>query len=385
MLLMERYQDDELGPWLALFCAPQLSLQRAHKLLQVFQTPTVILAASYQQLKGSGVRPQALKAIADYREHQPGNLIHERVSKALAWHAAANDHHIIYIGHANYPEALAEIAQPPLLLFVAGNAALLNKPQLAMVGSRSPSFDGRQLATQFAMEISRNGLLITSGLAIGIDGASHAGALAAGFPTIAVMATGIDQVYPKQHRELAQKVREHGALVTEFPLGQAPKAQNFPQRNRIISGLSLGVLVVEAAVKSGSLITARFALEQNREVFAIPGSIHNPVARGCHRLIRDGAKLVESAQDISDELSLQLSFPLINDAGSANEEVTSLDRIQQLVLEKMGFDTVSMDALVERTELVITELSAVLTQLLLLGQVENTECGFVRIFIAQKK
>jgi len=382
---MERHQDDELGPWLALFCAPQLSLQRAHKLLQVFQTPTDILAASHQQLKGCGVSPQALKAIVDYRGHHSGNLIHERISKALAWRAAADDHHILYIGHANYPEALAEIAQPPLLLFVAGNAGLLNKPQLAMVGSRSPSFDGRQLAKQFAAEISRNGLLITSGLAVGIDGASHGGTLAAGFPTIAVMATGIDKIYPKQHRDLALQIRQRGALVTEFPLGQAPKAHNFPQRNRIISGLSLGVLVVEAAIKSGSLITARFALEQNREVFAIPGSIHNPVARGCHRLIRDGAKLVESAEDIREELNLQLPLPLMSETGSANEEVISLDGIQQLVLEKMGFDTVSMDALVERTELVITELSAVLTQLLLLGQVENTECGFVRVFIAQKK
>ena len=382
---MERHKDDKLGPWLALFCAPQLSLQCAHKLLQVFQTPTAILTANHQQLKDCGVRPQALTAIADYREHQPGNIIYERVSQALVWHEAADDHHIICIGHPNYPEALAEIEQPPLLLFVAGNAALLNKPQLAMVGSRSPSFDGRQLAKKFAAEISQSGLLITSGLAAGIDGASHVGALAAGFPTIAVMATGIDQVYPKQHRELAQQIRQQGALVTEFSLGEAPKAQNFPRRNRIISGLSVGVLVVEAAVKSGSLITARFALEQNREVFAIPGSIHNPVARGCHRLIRDGAKLVESAQDISDELNLQLSFPLINGAGSVKDEVISLDRIQQLVLEKMGFDTVSMDALMERTELAITELSAVLAQLVLLGQVENTECGFVRVFIAQKQ
>jgi len=380
---MERYKDDELGPWLALFCAPQLSLQRAYKLLQIFPGPTAILAARHQQLIDCGVRPQALKAIVDYRDHLPGNIIYERVSKVLDWYAAADDHHIIHIGHSNYPEALAEIAQPPLLLFVTGNPVLLNKPQLAMVGSRSPSFDGRQLARQFAAEISRNGLLVTSGLAAGIDGASHAGALAAGFPTIAVMATGVDLVYPKQHRELAEQIRQQGALVTEFPLGLAPKAQNFPQRNRIISGLSLGVLVVEAAIKSGSLITARFAMEQNREVFAIPGSIHNPVAKGCHRLIRDGAKLVESAQDISEELSLQLSLPLMSAADLAEDGEACLDRIQKLVLDKMGFDAVSMDVLVDRTKLMITELSVTLTQLVLLGQVENTERGFVRVFTPQ--
>jgi len=380
MLLMEPQRDDELGPWLALFCAPKLSLLRAHQLLQCFQTPVNVLAASAEQLISCRINPEAVRAIVAYRGQQPSNVIHERLAEAMAWQNAAADQHIIHYTHACYPAALREIAQPPLLLFVAGHPELLNKSQLAMVGSRSPSFDGKQLASQFAAELSRSGLLITSGLAAGIDGASHAGALAEGLPTVAVMATGIDQIYPKQHQALANQIRQQGALVTEFALGQAPRAQNFPRRNRIISGLSLGVLVVEAAIKSGSLITARFALDQNREVFAIPGSIHNPVARGCHRLIRDGAKLVETTQDIIEELSLQLPLPLFSNE-SSKEPTTPMDNTQQLILDKMGFDTVSIDMLVERTQLLVTELSSALAQLMLLGQVENTERGFVRIFM----
>lgn len=377
---MEPQKDKELGPWLALFYAPKLSLQRTHKLLQVFHSPAKVLAASRQQLTDCAVSQQAVNAIIAHRDQQQHDVIGERVTEALTWQQASADHHIIHWTHPSYPSALKEIAQPPLLLFVAGNAELLNKPQLAMVGSRSPSFDGKQLAKQFAAELSRAGLLITSGLAAGVDGASHAGALAEGLPTIAVMATGIDQVYPKQHQILANQIRQQGALVTEFALGQAPRAQNFPQRNRIISGLSLGVLVVEAAIKSGSLITARCALDQNREVFAIPGSIHNPVARGCHRLIRDGAKLVETAQDVIEELSLQLPLPF---NGVNAPETASLDKTQQLILEQMGFDAIDIDALVERTQLQVTELAAALTQLILMGQVENTARGFARIFMEE--
>lgn len=378
---MKAQRDDELGPWLALFYVPKLSLRRSLALIQMFQTPAAVLAASPQLLKQAGVSQPAIKAITDYCNETPASLIFQRVKQALTWLRQADDHHIIHQQHADYPTTLLEISQPPLLLFVAGNVALLNRPQLAMVGSRSPSVDGKNLARQFAAKLSQSGLIVTSGLAAGIDGASHAGALAAGFPTIAIMATGIDRVYPKQHLELAQQIRQCGALVTEFPPGQVPRAQNFPQRNRIISGLSLGVLVVEAAIKSGSLITARFAMEQNREVFAIPGSIHNPVAKGCHRLIREGARLVEDADDINEELSLQIELPLA--AAPAGGELNSLDKAQQQVLEHMGFDEVPVDVLVERTQLMVTELSAILTQLLLLGLVENTERGFVRIFNAQ--
>lgn len=376
---MELQTDASLGPWLALFFVPRLSLKLSHKLLQAYKTPANVLAATEQELRSCRVKPEAISAIVGYRQQLHSSHVGKLAAAACEWQESAADHHLIHWEHSCYPEALREIAQPPLLLFVVGNAELLYKPQLAMVGSRSPSTDGLRLANQFAAQLSQAGLLITSGLALGIDGASHLGALSANLPTIAVMATGIDKIYPSKHQVLAEQIRHNGALVSEFPLGQAPRAQHFPQRNRIISGLSLGVLVVEAAIKSGSLITARFALEQNREVFAIPGSIHNPVAKGCHLLIREGAKLVETSQHILEELRLQLPLSLPS-SKAKSEPSAALNKLQQLVLDKMGFDTVSIDSLVERTQLLVTELSTTLAELTLSGQVENTERGFIRIF-----
>ena len=380
---MEPRTDDELGPWLALFCVPRLSLRLSHKLLQAYQTPANVLAATEQELRCCRVKSEAITAIVEYRQSPLNSTIGKLLTTALEWQTCAAGRHIIHWAHACYPRALREIAQPPLLLFVIGNAELLNKPQLAMVGSRAPSIDGQQLAYQFAAQLSQAGFLITSGLALGIDGASHAGALSANLPTVAVMATGIDQVYPRQHQALAEQIKANGALVSEFPLGQAPRAQHFPQRNRIISGLSLGVLVVEAAIKSGSLITARCALEQNRDVFAIPGSIHNPVAKGCHLLIREGAKLVETTSHILEELSLQR--PIFSSACESEPQPSQITNVQQLVLDKMGFDAIPIDLLVERTQLLVTELSATLTELTLLGQIENTEGGFIRTFADHKK
>ena len=381
---MKSYTDDELGPWLALFSVPQLSLRIKHQLLGIFQTPADFLGADWRQLKELGVGNGPLSAIRDYQQQVPDNVIQQRLERALAWRSAEPDHHIITLGMSAYPEALKEISSPPLLLFVIGQVALLSQPQLAMVGSRSPSGDGIRLASQFASQLSHRGLLVTSGLAAGIDGACHRGALQAGFPTVAVMATGIDQIYPKRHYELAQQIRQQGALVTEFPLGQAPRAQNFPQRNRIISGLSKGVLVVEAAIKSGSLITARYALEQNRDVFAIPGSIHNPMTKGCHQLIREGAKLVESVEHIYEELSLQLPLPFDrSDKADSSIIKERLDSIQMMILEKMGFEPVSFDTLVERVEMTVPVLSAALSQLTLLGYVENSDLGFVQVFTGE--
>lgn len=381
---MNSQRNDALGPWLALFCVPQLSLKLTHQLLNHFQTAAAVLAASEQALREFRVKPQAIKAMRDYQQQPPTSGIATAIHSTLAWLDAAADHHIIHWAHPGYPDRLREIAQPPLLLFVAGNPQLLSCPQLAFVGSRHPSVDGKQLAYDFASQLSRSGLLVTSGLALGIDGASHAGALAAAAPTIAVMATGMDKIYPRRNQQLAQQIRQTGALVSEFPLGHQPLPSSFPQRNRIISGLSLGVLVVEAAIKSGSLITARCALEQNREVFAIPGSIHNPVAKGCHLLIKQGAKLVESGQDILEELALSIApVEPVEPATAAAEAPTSVfDEQQHRVLKQLGFDAVSMDMLVERTGLAVTDLSAILAQLTLLGQVENTERGFVRVFEA---
>ena len=220
------------------------------------------------------------------------------VTRDLEWESASDDHHILTFPSKIYPNLLKQISTPPIVLFVKGEPQWLSLPQIAMVGSRTPSKEGLNQAFKFAGALSLAGLTVTSGLALGIDGASHEGALDAERGTIAVLAHGLDQCYPLKHRTLFEKITEQGALVSEYPIGAPPQRHHFPIRNRIISGLSGGVLVVEAAVKSGSLITARNALEQGRHVFALPGSMHNPLAKGCHYLIREGAELVESIHDV---------------------------------------------------------------------------------------
>ncbi|GJL80733.1 MAG: hypothetical protein DHS20C01_03670 [marine bacterium B5-7] len=239
----------------------------------------------------------------------------ERAERILRWLGQA-DTTLLTLADRNYPARLLEVARPPLLLFVKGSIKILSAQQIAIVGSRHPTHGGLETAHDFAASLADGGFVITSGLARGIDGAAHRGCLKAGVPTIAVAATGLDQVYPPEHKDLANEiVAKGGTIISEFAPGVAPRAQNFPRRNRIISGLSVGTLVVEAAVHSGSLITARFALEQGREVFAIPGSIHNPAARGCHHLIRQGAKLVEQVDDILEELNwITTPAPALNNA-----------------------------------------------------------------------
>jgi DNA processing protein len=385
---MKPQTDEELGPWLALFCVPHLSLRLTHQLLEHFKTPQRILAADADILRNCfHIKPKALSALQSYLKDTQTSTIGKAITATLNWQHASPDHHIVHWAQPDYPVRLREIAQPPLILFVAGNPKLLNRPQLAFVGTRNPSFDGKQLAHEFARQLSLRGVLITSGLALGIDGASHEGALASCSPTIAVMATGMDRIYPARHRQLAQQIREHGALVSEFPLGHQPTPQSFPQRNRIISGLSLGVLVVEAAIRSGSLITARYALEQNREVFAIPGSIHNPVTKGCHQLIRQGAKLVESVEHIVEEIGhliepILIEPVLIEPLEKSSPEAPLLSEPLQALLAHMGYDPVSVDTLVERTGFDVIRLSGLLTELCLLKQVEQTEQGYVRLFNA---
>ncbi len=265
-----------------------------------------------------------------------------------------------------YPKPLLEIPQAPPLLYVKGNAQSLLLPQLAIVGSRNPTPGGLQNAMSFARHLALGGLAITSGLALGVDQQAHLGALEAEGATLAVMATGIDQVYPRAHRRLAESiVANGGALITEFPPGTQPLAAYFPQRNRIISGLAAGVLVVEAAIKSGSLITARFALSHNREVFAIPGSIHNPLSRGCHALIKEGAVLVETAQDIVEHLQGFLALKW-QEVDTPQQPLTS---VQKQVLAQLGFDLTHLDDLCERVKLPLPELLASLTELELAGRV----------------
>ncbi len=279
----------------------------------------------------------------------------------------------------HYPALLKELADPPLVLYVSGDFKLLSAPQLGMVGTRHPSSFGLKTAEGFAGLLVENGLVITSGLAAGIDGVCHSSALAAGGKTIAVMGTGLRQIYPRNHQRLAEKIREQGALISEFPLNTSPLAGNFPRRNRIISGLSLGLLVVEAALGSGSLITARYALEQNREVFAIPGSIHHPQARGCHQLIREGAKLVETVDDIVEELAALTAFVKAKRklAPPASERL-DLDQGQENLLSYIEFGVTAFDELLLRSRLTAAEVSSMLLLLELKGYVEAVQGGYRR-------
>jgi len=309
----------------------------------------------------------------------------KRVRADIEW-AEAHGISILDTDHEHYPELLREIKRPPPVLYVAGDSAQLSFPQVAIVGSRNPTPSGRGSAFDFAKALASNGFTVTSGLALGVDAAAHQGALACQGKTIAVLGTGIDQVYPQRNKQIAdQIVQMGGALVSEFPLGTAAQAANFPQRNRIISGMSYGTLVVEAAIRSGSLITARYALQQNRELFAIPGSIHNPLARGCHSLIKEGAKLVETAEDIVMELKgfldykwQQLSLDTVPDTRKIASEIVANDQ-EEVVLAQLGYEATPIDVLAERTNLPVGDVMACLLTLELKGVVANIGTGYMRI------
>ncbi len=286
-------------------------------------------------------------------------------------------HSLVAFGAADYPELLSQLPDPPQLLYVRGDSSVLHLPSLAIVGSRNPTGGGARNAFEFARYLGRNGFCIVSGLAQGIDAAAHRGALDAGAATVAFLGHGIDIVYPAQNRDLAAAIAEHGALVSEYPLGSQPRKAYFPQRNRLISGLSLGTLVVEAAQRSGSLITARLAAEQGREVFALPGSIHNPLARGCHRLIRDGAKLVESARDIVSELApLTGHVRQIAEESCATPAASERYDAEYVKLRgHLGHDPASIDDLAVASGLTAAEVSSMLLILELDGIVEKLPGG----------
>jgi DNA processing protein len=286
-------------------------------------------------------------------------------------------HHIVSHGDDDYPELLEQVSGSPAQLYVNGDPGLLHMPALAIVGSRNPTQAGARNAFEFARHLGGSGFCIVSGLAEGIDTAAHRGALDAGAATIALLGHGIDRVYPASNRQLAHDIAQHGALVSEFPLGTHPGRTNFPQRNRLISGLSLGTLVVEAARRSGSLITARHAGEQGREIFALPGSIHNPLARGCHQLIRQGAKLVETADDILAELAPLVSHLRQNTLESTTNDAPAdlADDEYQVLKKHLSHDPIGIDELAENSGLTIDQVSSMLLILELEGKVESLSGG----------
>lgn len=350
----------ELAAWLRLLSAPGVGRRQAREILAAFGSPQAVFAATSTDWR-SRLGDAAAQALGEAPEPE------QALQKVLAWIDAAPGRDWLSLGDPRYPLPLMQTADPPLLLYLHGRAELLNTRCLAVVGSRNPTAQGADNARAFAEHLGRAGLTVVSGLALGIDGAAHTGALAGGSGTIAVVGTGLDIVYPRRHRELAHRIAESGLLVSEFPLGTAPLAPNFPQRNRIIAGLSVGTLVVEAALESGSLITAAQAAEAGREVFAIPGSIHSPQSRGCHALIKQGAKLVEAAQDVLDELGGMRS------AASAQAALPGLQ--PHPLLDAMGFEPVSLDALQSRTGLATSRLSAQLLELELQGQISRLPGG----------
>ena len=345
--------------WLALSLIPGLGSQGLCKLLQAFGGPAAIFATPIHRLKEI-TSPEIARLIG----HGPDT---ERLQPAVDWLSQPHNH-LITLSDREYPQTLLEIPDPPPVLYAKGDLTLLNRPGLAMVGSRNATPQGEKNAEDFAAALCDAGLCIVSGLALGIDGAAHRGALRTNGATIAVVGTGLDIVYPARHRDLAHQIVERGLIISEFPIGTPSRAQNFPRRNRIISGLSLGTLVVEANVQSGSLITAKLAAEQGREVFAIPGSIHSPVSKGCHQLIKQGAKLVDNIQDIVDELAIFTTSSSPADSTRTTPEAHP-------VLDSMGFDPISMDVLIDRSGLTSENLSAILLVLELENKIASLPGG----------
>ena len=355
------HTPEELKHWLTLRHTAGVGPSTFHALLDAFGSVEAALGANANQLSQLGIRSNVITALTN-RERPD-------IHADLEWQTQAH-HHIITLQDERYPALLKNLSDAPPLLYVRGDLDYLNRPQLAIVGTRNPSANGRNTAKEFAHHLSDAGITITSGLASGIDGASHEGALLGLAGTVAVVAHGLDIVYPAQHQQLAQSISEHGAVISEMPIGSQPTRGSFPRRNRLISALALGTLVVEAAQKSGSLITARFALEQNRDVFAIPGSIHNPMARGCHQLIRQGAKLVESVDDILEDLSINLSqtssHPQQSSSSSkklpekSNDLHKTLDPDHQKLLKCLAYEPTSVDELVSQSGFTAAEVASML-------------------------
>ncbi|MFZ6676069.1 DNA-processing protein DprA [Undibacterium sp. Xuan67W] len=360
--------------WLRLEQTPGVGPETARQLLAAFGLPSQIFATDFTALS-KVVSAKVAKALLqpDFRQLQ------QRIELTQTW-CSQPGNQVLTWADANYPRALLDIPDPPVLIYVKGRLALLDAPTIAVVGSRNATAQGIRNAEQFSEALSKAGLTISSGMAAGIDAAAHHGALRGAGSTVAVIGTGADIVYPSRNRALAHLIADGGCIVSEYPLGMPAIASNFPRRNRLISGLSKGVLVIEAAGQSGSLITARMAAEQGRDVFAIPGSIHSPLAKGCHQLIKQGAKLVDTAQDILDELRF---LPMMRPVAASSTQTTSaslaeITSADQRLLDAIGYDPVHVDHLVEQVGIDVAELSGVLLTLELDGHIEQLPGGMVK-------
>jgi DNA processing protein len=365
---MFHYQPQtDLKHYLAICHIPQIGSKRLACLLSHFDSIEAILGADVTTLMQLGFSATLAAAIL-----KPDYTVAEQ---DLAWLQQSSQHRIITMLDPEYPRQLQEIATKPPILYASGRVALLNTPQIAIVGSRNPTGGGLMNTQVLSTQLAQSGYTITSGLALGIDAKAHQAALMVCGSTIAVLGTGLKHIYPKRHEKLAQQISENGLLLSEFCVNTPAQAENFPRRNRIISGLSLGVLVIEAAVKSGSLITARYAIEQNREVFAVPGAINNPLAQGCHALIRQGAKLVETVTDIIEEFSgftkraMSVKAPALTKA--------ELPIREQRVLDLMNNTALPFDYLVEQSNLSAQELTVILTQLEAQSLIQATPYGYI--------
>jgi len=363
--------NTHLPYWLAILFMPNVGMHTFLQWLPHFSNIENFFHASTNELLAAGVSPRHIDGIK--------NINWRVIEKEMEWIDSHQAQSIISFEDATYPPLLKTISSPPPVLYVKGQVENLSRQQIAMVGSRQASPVGLKNAEYFAASLAQAGLTITSGLALGIDGASHRGALKVQGKTIGVAGTGLRHVYPRSHRQLVEEIiQKDGSIISEFPLMLSPQASHFPRRNRIISGLSIGVLVVEAVIKSGSLITARQALDQGREVFAIPGSIHQPQARGCHYLIQQGAKLVGCVQDILEELPLSQAFSSIKSV-PASPQLEKLSPEMMQILEKIEYAMTSTDAIIIESGLTAGEVSSILLTLELHGYIQAVRGGYMRV------
>lgn len=358
--------DDKNREWLPLMRLPATAVSRLLRLIEICGSQSGIVQIDVKELARAGLGHEAMRRLQ--------NPDWKSIDQDIEW-LQGPAHHFIPYNDTRYPRLLKEIPDPPPGLFVKGDPEALNSMQLGIVGSRNPTPAGKGNARLFAGQMAQLGITVTSGLASGVDYCAHLGALDESGVTIAVLGNGLDQVYPRHHADIADRIADNGALISEFVTGTPPLAGNFPRRNRLISGLSAGVLVVEAAEKSGSLITAHHALEQGREVFAIPGSIHNPLARGCHSLIKQGAKLVESCADILEELNVMAHVTTPLSGKTEPEPCCQLDDEHMFLLKYIAHDPVAIDNLVELTGLTVAVVSSMLLTMEIRGVIAQTAGG----------